>query len=934
MAFLFRQSSLNKKWTVGNSEISFPDLNPEWLQKISSGLPFEKGKDSTERIQLIPTGNPASFESTDSWKIGLATGVDAGHEFHLIWPGEQIGRDTYGLTPTHSQVLAGIQLYGIAQAGIRGCIPSGPLSGTVGIACGGTVALERWKLFHSQTPAQQLIPETISEIRFPQQLMTEDAIPSADEVLVSRFGGYLRLTGQLSYGYSLRQSSDIGIGNFQSDLEYNLKVAAGLRVGYQIAGEFEIAALCGSQPGFIRYIVKKSRSSSKGVIADFGLQTGLGLNLPDTSNEFITKVMGLHSENVFSLFEKARKYSDAEFLKDKLLKTCLSSLSEKLLGNAPSEDSGQAFFQKMKELSKRYRKVDRKIVQLYEDYLDRLHVLLDVAKTIAALKTIEDLRSLDHSSVWEILPRMIDSDVHEVLINEDAFQKLIETAKQLQSFIQDEEYEEVRNVVRFFPETLPLQSVLNRLQQAVDSENLTEVKDEKLLAFAEKLTGKKVDQIGTVQFLTHLRTALQQLSSFQKSYYGKLKKVVQKSFQANFQWGYCNTNQSTALLDVEVNLREVEGQSLASLASRGDFSSLLDHYHSKLVHIHQGIFTHAVNKSTCVQINLFGRISENFSELLQNSEESIEEHDGGLLHIYTTRTSSEERKRRGGELTSSTFLIATAAQSFQPEGVREYLIRTLPKMSIQYDLLQQDDNTDPSEMQQILEFAQMLGLIDQPVQLIQQWRQEFPNGFGKVNAKYLIRYHPESLIAAFHASVINGIDQEIRNVMRSFIATRYLRMSEKSWSARMGFAYLSAQLFQEYQKKGPASFISTSFQVTLPEWYTKRHPQSVQLLNAQKSVLTSLYRLEESFIKAYKKLSQTILSLDSGKTGIAAKELDRQVRNLVALSDDLGEYRQNTFFVVLDYLVSLRTKGKTRDSSLVLEIVQPGSSEMITKVFS
>ena len=72
------------------------------------------------------------------------------------------------------------------------------------------------------------------------------------------------------------------------------------------------------------------------------------------------------------------------------------------------------------------------------------------------------------------------------------------------------------------------------------------------------------------------------------------------------------------------------------------------------------------------------------TRVLQETEDALEAHDGGLLHIYTTRTQIDERHSHGGELTASTFLFATIAKALQPEGSREYLIRTLPKMSVQY----------------------------------------------------------------------------------------------------------------------------------------------------------------------------------------------------------------------------------------------------------
>jgi hypothetical protein len=391
------------------------------------------------------------------------------------------------------------------------------------------------------------------------------------------------------------------------------------------------------------------------------------------------------------------------------------------------------------------------------------------------------------------------------------------------------------------------------------------------------------------------------------------------------------------LLDVEVDVSSEEGSRLARLAAGGDFADLLAHYNSSIVRIHKGVFTHAISTSTQTQINLFGFAIGGLTQVLQNTEEALEAHDGGLLHIYTTRTQIEERRRHGGELTASTFLFATVAKALQPEGSREYLIRTLPKMSVQYDLLREDDRTKPDEMRQILDLAALVGLLPDTAGFLDSLRTQFPKGLGKVSAKYVIRYDSDAVPAAFQLA--DGENREnlrrlAMETMRSHIAARYTSMRVVDGMALLGFAYLDPALFGSFVRLGFAGFAQSEVLVTLPAWFTKGPAQRVRLQNFHKQVLIALYNVENTFLNRLVRLDATIDGLRDELEGVSADDLNGQVRAFVQMSDDLNEFRENAFFAVFDRLVHEGSGGKApRNSALVLEIT-PQGGKTVTKVLT
>ncbi len=931
MDFSFRQSDSSKQWVTGNAAVKVTGSGEDWESYLRAGQQPEVGKNLIVPVELqTQDGNPVSFSANDAWKVGITTSAGAGHELQLIWPGESSDTQLMrGLNPSADQVLLRLCLFGKAQASVAGCIPVGPLTTNFGVAAGGHVAIERLKLFPGNLPLTELIPKSLSGIRFPQQIDSANEIPEGDEVLVSRFGGYLKVSSQVSYGYSFRQCRSLEIGGLQPDLEFNLKIAAGLMVGYQMAGEFEIEARRGSSDGFIRYVVRKSRKSVTNLIADFGMSTQFGTVLPKSSQDFLSRVFGVHMENAFGILEKVQSYSDLDQQAGKLLKSILPDFSKRLFGESLSPDSIQPFLKKVREVITRYRKTDPRIIHLYEDHFEQLPELVKAVQNFTRLKTIEELRSVDDSFSLSLLQRMCGDQIHDVFLKPEAFAEFLELMKKTEQFLTDAEQDQLRNVVRFFPESVPVQSMLNQLKTIDALDKLKQLRDGKSTKLAEILLGEDWENIPAAQFVLKLRNAVGQIESFQEKYYSRLVNTVNRNFQANIQFAYVRATQNTALLDVEIDLREDEGRKLAKLATRGDFSELLSKYQSRLVRIHQGVLTHSTMKSSRVQVNLFGRVYENFTQISQDAEETIEEHEGGLLHIYSTKTAIEERKKRGGELTASTFLIATTAQSFQAEGQQKYMLDSLPRMSIQYDLLHQDNLTGFDEIHQMLEFAELMGLVRDRMDFVEGMKSEFPQGLGNVSAKYMVRYEEDAVIQAFLMPITKPAEQKIRNIIRTFISARYIGLPGTNWSARMGFAYASPVTYQKFSKLGFAAFVAQPLTVQQPGWYAGK--TSLQLQKIDKENLVNLYGLEDRFIKRYGKLSDSVQSLKQGKS-IHAKDLDQQVHQLVELSDNLNQYRASSFFVVLDSLIQFGNPGKARNSSLILEIQPPGSSEKVIKV--
>jgi hypothetical protein len=424
----------------------------------------------------------------------------------------------------------------------------------------------------------------------------------------------------------------------------------------------------------------------------------------------------------------------------------------------------------------------------------------------------------------------------------------------------------------------------------------------KLTGVAEQLIGKTVDKlVGTD--LEEIHAAIAKVQEFKQTYSKKLQALAHNSLRASLNLAYNQSSSRAALVDVELDVSQPKGQELARRAAMGDFSETLSMFDSPLVRINRGEFTHTTASSTELQVNLLGFGIQGLTRVIQKSSDALEMHEGGLLHVYTTDTMIEQRRKSGGELTASTFVLSTAARGMQGPGEKEYLICTLPKMSVTYHLVQEDDKASPTELTQILDFAEVAGLLPDAHAFAEQLRREFPKGLGKVRAEYIVRYGPEDVTSAFMLN--DGLDRQnlrslVRRVMRHYIAAKYTGMPQTFHAAPLGFAYLDDIVFQAFREAGFATFKNLHVRVTLPGWFTKGAPQRPELSDSIKQVLTALYNVEASYINKLVKLDVIMDELRAPGAAVDPKVLDKLAKDFVSMADNLDEFRENAFFAVFD----------------------------------
>jgi hypothetical protein len=309
------------------------------------------------------------------------------------------------------------------------------------------------------------------------------------------------------------------------------------------------------------------------------------------------------------------------------------------------------------------------------------------------------------------------------------------------------------------------------------------------------------------------------------------------------------------------------------------------------------------------------------------------------MHVYTIDTYIKRRKTKTdrdkmNESLESNFLLAAVGKSFQPTGQpgpEDPVIKTLANMSVAYDLAQIDDLTTAAELTQILEFAEYLGLVPSAAGAAGQFSLEFPNGFGAVSAKYIVRYDDRAVRNAFTLSG-DDLERYAQVTARHLVAAKFTALpitDVKSW---IGFAYLEPEFIKIAYGLGTNALKTTKKLFFLPPWFTKGPAKKVSLDEPQRIVLATLFNVEKSYAKRLRELDELVDAATTTGTPVKLDDLVDAARRFVKMADSLDTFgRVNTFFAIFDKLAreGSSSKGRRR-AALILEITPPGR-EKVTK---
>lgn len=969
--FLLNSDTFKKSFLSGDGQLDLQSDQNIWATLLANDGKFLP---TIDRIADISFGFKDDQKLRFGSKAGMKLGVSASaaNQIHLIWPKQSDDDEdekvlkAYGLTDNLTDDKLYVRLVFSAQGDVKVSgstpvpFPVGPLSATFGIGAGGNVAYEQLKLYDAEQTAAAILGDLFASVRLPQQIDSVAELPAPGEVIATRFGGYLKLKAGLNWGFQMAGSKKFDVNQLHLDLDYALRTMAAVSLGYQLAGDFSIEARRGAADGWVRFVVRKNRDSQFNFTADFGLDASAKLNgLPDSADEFLTRLIGTDAETVLGYFKKAQQFDSLDKLEAALTgmtNDFIHKWSQQLIGKALDATNFKEFFDAAKKVADTYTNLDQYIVDVYHAYLNKIPQLQTALTVLAGISNpaelanlinSDDIKDEDSISTLELVQLIWGTNVFPLLLQNSDFLAFTKLTQKAHDFITDGATKPVRDFIANLKQELGLDSLFGQLGKLSSPNDLKNLADKRLQDLAGQVIGTtfdKLKQSDVNKAFQLLQTNLKRIEDFKNNWFAKLTEAVNQKFTFDLHFAYTRATRNTSLLDVEFDLNTAEGQELARAAAGGDFEKALTNFSARFVKVNQGVFSHSFTKSAQLRINVLGWGSDSLSQLAVNAEQTIEQTAGGLLHVFATEASITERKKKGGkfkETVESNFLLRAMGESFQAEGTatdtktRDYLIQTLRSVAVQYDLLEADDKTTPDELTRYLDMAVFLGLLNKTSRAIfaADLTKQFPAGLGKVVVRYVVRYDEQMLKAAFKAINSDDLGNLAKLTTRQVVGSRYVGLKVTDAQVRAGFAYLSPSLHEAFDREGPPA-LQKFKAVILPSWFTKGSPQQVNLTPADLQIVNTLCSLENSYAKRLVELDKTL-----GQKPISQKDLAKVAGKFVDISDDLNDFTPNAFFAIFDHIVQESLRGVNdnrafRQSSMIVEITPPGAKKSVKKILT
>ncbi|MEO8096484.1 MAG: hypothetical protein ABI811_02200 [Acidobacteriota bacterium] len=780
----------------------------------------------------------------------------------------------------------GARLYftGSASGNLKGLMPAGPAGFSFGIEAGGGVGYQRFAIYDAAQNAGAIIADLLAGLRLPQHCGRLDRIPEPGEILTFQYSGFLALNAGLTWGYQLTGHQGMDYRELHPVADYELRLKAAVSFGYRLGGEFSIQASRGHSANFVRLTVRKQQDARFDGAASFNLDAAAKFTgVPESADEFLRAVAGADLLGALELFRKIRNVSDLKTLEEvagKLYVGTLQELAQTWIGKALDNNSVGEFIGIANRAAADYENLDASVskrvtqaIHLYEDYLGQgtLPLLERALEMVTGLDSRQSLVNLSDSEAWSIVDRLAGGDVLSASMPD-----LAKTASVALDFLRG------------------------------------------------KLQPRLLDVIGVLQ----KSSALNEAAAFKDVWYKRITEAANRSFSLQVNAAFARASHAEALLDVEIDLASQRGPELFAAAAHGNFAGLFQRANLPFLVVHQGVLTHSLTKSCQLNISVFGWQQKSLVEIMSKTENLIQAGPAGGIQIFTTEAAVKQRRETKGrdkttEIVESNFLMRFAGEA----ELGANTIRELQRVSAEYDLLASDDHTTTEEMADYLALAEMVGLIPSADAYALEWKAQFPAGFGKVTARYVVAFTAESVRDAFTLPVTE-MAEIARTVTRQLVRAQLVSGRPVTDDLTLiGLVYLDPEMQRRYDTQG--------FTAIEKKAWTVRMPGGSRTLKPELSIfVTRLLKMERDVVVSLSNLSRVINKAREVGTAVPEQALENAARKFVECAVDLdgGTGRINSFFAVFDALIAAGSRREVcRDSSMILEIQAGDKSRKVTK---
>ncbi|WP_291980645.1 hypothetical protein [Luteitalea sp.] len=881
----------------------------------------------------------ASFSGGGDFTLMLAR---AGDGTKLPAGAAPLGEDRLG-------VVLGLGAHGKAAAGAKVTAPAG-FSFGISAKAGANVTLNRYLEFARTTPARSILALILSDIRLPQSRGSVPDLPRDGEVVEFSYSGFLELASALNWGYSLTASEGFAIRDIEARLDYALRAKAALTLGYRLAGDFTIVLTRGHADGWARLAVRKRKDTRLQAAAGFDFTAKADVSgFSEAPNEFLGAFLGTDVKSVLDALDNAVDVTDLNALEKKvgrLLTGLVQELAEQWTGAVIDSPQVAVVLANIRKAVEAYQSIDERVVntvmELYEKSLGpNKEVLEQALRLVATLSGRDDLLTLSNQDAWKLIQQIVGGDVHALVTGDslEPFARVQLVAGAVLRLATAPEFEKLRDVIGAAKKRLRLDELFGALEKVKTAQDIRQLRDTTLQGLVERIVGRTFDVIEQSEAgrtVTELNKTLAGLKRFKDDFAAHAQKALHQSVELRINFLYTRATSDQALIDVEIDLSRDGGPELFADAAAGRIAPVfVAAQQARGVLVHKARLTHEVTRSSQLQFNAFGWEFKRLFEVVTRTDVSLQSHAGGLVQVFASEASLKElveSGRKHKERMQASLLLRMAGESFGASSdrpTREYLVKTLERMSVGYDLIQSDDMTDIKELSSYLELGKHLGLVQDG--LIAELEAQFGKRLGRVKASYTVRFDHKAVHDAFVALTGEPLDRLVRLTSRRLIASA-LVTRRTPFQALVGLALTDANA----QKNRDNTLESAPVTVTLPGFMTGGAPrkESFDRDDPQMAILRTLLNVEDSLAKRFVRLDAVVDDARTTQRAVSLGELEKVEADVLKAGGEMDKFgAPNTFFGVFDALVRVGGLGKAhRESAMVLEITPPGG-ETVTRFF-
>jgi hypothetical protein len=782
--------------------------------------------------------------------------------------------------------------------------------------------------------------------------------PRPGEIVYLEFGGYLNFGASLSAGYEMSGTSNfLDVASLKLSELYKLSVTGKLSLAAKLAGRFSVQVqnasdLHPTDPGWARVKVNRQRSSDLQITADVGVAAEIDTQgLPTTGKELLGSLLGLRAKNwinqadaIISQAASIKTAADLTSKLDGLAQIYISRVANKAV-SALSTTEVPDLLDRLKSVVDGYNTLGDNAVALFDRYFDRIDTALSpVLNQIEALGSLDQFQGEIDPVLWNVAQQLTGGNVIDAILDKTTgLTTLRDGAKKVLDLIENPLNQKIRDFIAISKKEFDLDNIVNELSKFDTLDKLKTQASDVANHVVQRILGKAVSALSSSDF-KDLVNFIQEVAKGEQGFFGALDtaltEAASQKFTADISLSYDRSDETTALIDVDIRLVNPDGSSNAAgiafmkSAGMGDFTAILAKYDPSVVQLRNGTLTHQLTTSSGIKINVAGW-HQNFQyqsirKVVLNTRQQIQSTLSGMLNVFTnvnvTATSDTTRTvNKHEEGMHAAFIIRFIAESTTPTlsaANQKYLLDVITASGAEYTLQLVDSDTTPAKFERMLGFAAAVGLDKKGANstALQPVLKLTNGSFGPVEVDYDVRFSGAGLQKLFTGGVALDVTQ-IHSILRQVVMANYVNtgLEPVAWlfcSDTVRNLALGDGNFMESDTllvdAGPLVF-EIPFAGMTPV---------IENTKTVRQFASTLFRIEESIIDAMQRLHDAVQkrSLPLASLEKVAKSLGDALNNFDAQTD-LSRTMSNPLFAVFDRLIQLANPGaQTRNSAMVLKL--------------